>query len=243
MSEPTFPFAAGDTVEDDAPAASRRRTLLALGGLGVVALGVAGYLVLSGPDDAALDLGLPTGTPAAAATPPSPTASPTAPAPATAQGRAGRDPFRAPTGTGAATAPDPTAPEPAAPEPAAPELTPPGTGAPGQAPSSPGDGILPGAGPALPIGGGPVSDGGPADQPAAAALTVSLLRVAGDQTAVLSVDGTAEPVRVGDAFGPQDALLLLSVQQGPDEGQWTAVVQQGSGDPFDVVTGHPATVV
>ena len=234
MSEPTFPFSAGDTADDDAAPESRRRTLLALGGLGVVALGVTGYLVLSGPDDAALDLGLPTGTAAAAATP-APTASPSAAAPATAQVRAGRDPFRGPAGSGT------TAPAPAA---DAPDDVAPGSGA--AAPAAPEGGALPGSGPALgglPLGGGPVPGSEPVDEPAAAAQTVSLVRVASDQTAVLSVDGTAEPVRVGDDFGPGGSLLLLSVQQGPDEGQWTAVVQRGTGDPFDVVTGVPATVV
>ena len=30
-------------------------------------------------------------------------------------------------------------------------------------------------------------------------------------------------MRVGDDFGPGGALLLLSLQQGPEDGQWTAV--------------------
>ena len=63
------------------------------------------------------------------------------------------------------------------------------------------------------------------------------MRVTADQTAVLTVDGASQTVRVGDDFGPDGSLLLLSLQQGPDDGQWTAVVQRGSGDPFDVVTG------
>ena len=44
---------------------------------------------------------------------------------------------------------------------------------------------------------------------------------------------------MGESFGPSGSLLLLSLQEGPDEGQWTAVLQLGQGDPFDVVTGAP----
>ena len=243
MSEPTFPFPAGDTAEDDAAPPSRRRTLLALGGLGVVGLGVAGVLVLTGPEEPELGLGLPTGTAAAAATP---TPSPSAAVPATAQVRPGRDPFRAPAGAGGSSGG-------AGAQPAGEELPEPVAAAP--APED--GGALPGSGPSLdgpaldgsPVldsgpmpGTGPVVDRGSGEQPAGVVQTVRLVRVAGDQTAVLAVDGAVQSVRVGDAFGPGGALLLLSVQQGPDEGQWTAVVQRGSGDPFDVVTGQPATV-
>ena len=31
---------------------------------------------------------------------------------------------------------------------------------------------------------------------------------------------------MGEAFGPDGSLLLLSLQQGPDAGGWTAVVQR-----------------
>ena len=77
----TFPFAAGDGVDDDEPGPARRRPLLlAAGGLGVAALAVVGYLALTGPGEDDLELGLPTGAAAAAATPP-PSASPPPPLP------------------------------------------------------------------------------------------------------------------------------------------------------------------
>jgi hypothetical protein len=55
--------------------------------------------------------------------------------------------------------------------------------------------------------------------------------------AVLTIDGRPVRAAVGDSFGPAGQLLLLSLQQGPSDGQWTAVVQLGKGEPFDVVTG------
>ena len=231
MSEPTFPFVDADGDADEAAPAGRRRAMLALGGLGVVALGVAGVLVLTGPDEQELDLGLPTGTAAAAATPtPSATASPSAVVPVTS--RPGRDPFRVP---GGAARSGSTGAGPAVVDPVAAPAAPP----------TQDRVVVPGRGPVVD---GPAPDSaplpgsGPREQPEAAARTVTLVRVAGDQTAVLSVDGAAQSVRVGDGFGPDGSLLLLSVQQGPDEGQWTAVVQQGAGEPFDVVTGRPVTV-
>lgn len=71
---------------------------------------------------------------------------------------------------------------------------------------------------------------------------LSLTRVEGageDLVAVLALDGTPMRARVGASFGPGGELLLLSLQQGPAESQWTAVVQRGRGEPFDVVTGSP----
>jgi hypothetical protein len=69
---------------------------------------------------------------------------------------------------------------------------------------------------------------------------MALLSVDGGQaarTAVFTIDGAQQRVAVGESFGPSDSVLLLSLQQGPDAGQWTAVVQLGQGEPFDVVTG------
>lgn len=234
MSEPTLPLPA-DLAEDVAPPTSRRRAVLAVGGLGVVALAALGMLVLTGPAEGDLELGLPAGNPAAAA-PPSPTAGPAEQPVVTAQVQRGRDPFRAPagaTGTSSGVAPGATAPEPA--EPAG------GASGPGGAPAQ-----APGQDSGPPAVGEPVADGG--EDGAAdgggdgVASTVTLVRVVGDQTAVLTVDGTSHTVRVGDGFGPAGSLLLLSLQEGPDDGQWTAVVQRESGDPFDVVSGSPATV-
>ena len=71
-------------------------------------------------------------------------------------------------------------------------------------------------------------------------LSLTSVQAAGDSfTAVLSLDGTALRAAVGATFGPGGELRLLSLQQGPSDGQWTAVVQKGTAEPFDVVTGTP----
>ena len=71
-------------------------------------------------------------------------------------------------------------------------------------------------------------------------LSLTRVEAAGeDFVAVLSLDGTPSRVAVGASFGPGGELLLLSLQQGPVDGQWTAVVQRGRAEPFDVVTGTP----
>lgn len=232
----TLPFPAGESTEDDARPASRRPVLLVAGGLGVAALAVLGVLALSGPGDEELGLGLPAGAPAAAATPQA-SASPSPSAPATTEVRRGRDPFRGPAAvsTGSAGTSDPgtpgagVAPAPALPVPGAAVPQPPQPDAVAPAPVGP---------PAA----GAEPDGAPDGAPDGGLSQVRLVRVTADQTAVLTVDGTSQTVRVGDGFGPAGSLLLLSLQEGPDDGQWTAVVQRGSGDPFDVVSGSPATV-
>jgi len=94
-------------------------------------------------------------------------------------------------------------------------------------------------GPELPT---PVDPRGSASGGLVTGSPLELTRVEGASdrlVAVLAVDG--QPVRagVGDSFGPGGQLLLLSLQQGPANGQWTAVVQVGQGEPFDVVTGTP----
>lgn len=71
-------------------------------------------------------------------------------------------------------------------------------------------------------------------------LSLTSVEAAGDGfVAVLALDGTPVRAEVGASFGPGGELLLLSLQQGPAHGQWTAVVQKGRGEPFDVVTGTP----
>jgi hypothetical protein len=71
-------------------------------------------------------------------------------------------------------------------------------------------------------------------------LSLTRVEAAGEEfVAVLSLEGAAMRVGVGASFGPGGELLLLSLQQGPADGQWTAVVQRGQGEPFDVVTGTP----
>ena len=218
---------------DDAPAASNgnRKAVLGIAGLLLTGLALAGSLLLGGDD--LDDLGTP---PPAAAAEPTPSASPSASAaplafPDASTARDGRDPFAAlyvePETAAAAPAGAP-APDAGAVDPAAPALP---------------------ALPALPpveTGGGSTGTG-PVTEPSVGTgpLTIALLRTEGtdpSRTAVFTVDGAQVPVAVGESFGPSDALLLLSLQQGPAAGGWTAVVQSGLGEPFDVVTGTPVAV-
>ena len=74
-------------------------------------------------------------------------------------------------------------------------------------------------------------------------LELTDVEVTGERfVAVLALDGRRSRAEVGDSFGPGGQLLLLSLQQGPRNGQWTAVVQAGQGDPFDVVSGTPTRI-
>ena len=74
-------------------------------------------------------------------------------------------------------------------------------------------------------------------------LVLTGVETTGDtSTALFVLAGTPVRVPVSGSFGPADELLLLSVQQGPGTGQWTAVVKLRTGSPFDVVTGTPASV-
>jgi hypothetical protein len=71
-----------------------------------------------------------------------------------------------------------------------------------------------------------------------------LLRVLGegaDRSAVFTIDGTEQTAKVGGIFGPTSQILLRELTEAP-EGVWTATLQVGDGDPFDVVTGEPAYV-
>lgn len=229
----TMPF---DDDTDGAAPKDRRRTVVAVAALAVTALGAGGYLLLGTGPDAAVDAAAaaPAAAPAPAVASPSP--SPVEPVTRSAGtvGRSARNPFQvlyvAPAEGGTGAAPDAAAG---------------GTGA------DP-DG---GASPALPDGApvpvGPVPDEGsialpvPAEGGGQALQQLVLTGVQGadgSRSAVFTLDGVRTTVAVGGSFGSGDALLLLSLQEGPDQGQWTAVVQLGQGDPFDVVTGQPVSV-
>ncbi len=213
------------TTDETASGLSGRKAVLGIAGLLSVLLALGAQLLLGGGSDELDDLGTP---PVAAAAEPVTTASPSAtPAPLRspdeATARDGRYPFAAlyvepPAG---ADAPATGAPEADA---AAPE-----TGTP----------AVPAA-PAAPTAGPDVGNGGvAAPSSGTGALTIALLRTEGTEpsrTAVFMVDGAEVPVTVGGSFGPSDSLLLLSLQQGPAAGGWTAVVQSGQGEPFDVAT-------
>lgn len=233
MTEPYNPFGAVEEApafpEDDT--AGGKRNLVALGGLGAVLVaGAAYFLVLSGGDATEDALAIVPRTPAAAA--PAAVASPAAvKLPVATKVQLGRNPFKALYVQPAAVA---EAPAPAAP--ATPVAVGGGTTI-----------VVGGGGTQAPTGGGtqaPTSGGGtaaPAPKPAVKEYKLVLTRVFGDEgsdlSAVFTIDGKQQTAKVGSVFGPTAEIKLLSLQEGPKEGRWTAVLQVGDGDPFDVVTG------
>lgn len=223
-----FPFRSSGPVDEPAGAdgaAPGNRRPVTLAFLAAVVLAAGGFLVLTGdsePTDVALTT-LPAAPAVTAVTPvPAVTASPSAGA-AASELRAGRDPFQALRTEVAAAAPAA-----AAGAPDTPDMPPPVA-----APAEPTSVVVPPPGTSSPTA------------PARALRTLSLLAVEGEgagRTAVFTVDGTRVRAGVGDSFGPAGQLLLLSLQQEPDGGGWTAVVQATGGEPFDVVTGRPASL-
>jgi hypothetical protein len=214
-----------------------RKAVLGIAGLLAAGLALGASLLLGGDPDELEELGAP---PAAAAAEPTASASESAsPAPLEfpddSAARDGRDPFAAlyvePTpGAGAAATGAP-----------APDAGTPGAAAPDAGAPAPGVPAVPAAGAA----GGAPGTGAEPPSVGTGALTIALLRTEGSdpsRTAVFTVDGAEVPVAVGESFGPSDGLLLLSLQQGPAADGWTAVVQSGQGEPFDVVTGVPVAV-
>jgi hypothetical protein len=214
------------------------------GALAVTALGVGGVLLLGGSGEAAVDEAPVAAPPAPVAATPSPAASPReAVVPATrSTGRSARNPFQvllsgpaaAPAGGGS------TATAPATPTDAVPTDGVPTDGVPTDAVPEQG---VPAGGPGA--GAAPVPGGAPTSGIAVPARALALLGVQGTDAArkaVFTVDGARQTVAVADSFGPDGSLLLLSLQEGPEPGQWTAVVQLGQADPFDVVTGQPVAL-
>lgn len=228
MSEFPFGSAAEPAQEAEAEAepASRTRKLVALGGLAAVALGAGAFFLLGGSDAPEQELGA--AAPGPAATAPAPAASPAA-LPVASTVELGRNPFKA-LYVQPAVAPA------AAPAVAAP--TAPTSGGTVQQPA-PTTGTAPPPPPPAPAP--TTAKPPPADQ----LHEVQLASASGtgdDLRAVFTVDGKQYTVKIGDTFGPTKHLLLISLQQGPGDDDWTAVVQVGDGDPFDVVTGDPVFV-
>ena len=236
MTESPFPFGAvGNAAAfDDEPGSDSRRNVIALGALAVVLVGGGAYFLLSGGSDTADDVAFTPAAPRAAANAsPSPSA---LKLPVVSTIPVGRNPFKAlyvqpavvvaaPVGTTpVSTAPDGSA-TPivlVSPGDATPTNSPPRN-----APTS--------------TGSGPSS----APEPQAKEYRLILRRVFGDGTnlsAVFTVDGKQMTAKVGSTFGPTAEIMLLSLQQGPKDEQWTAVLQVGDGDPFDVVTDQPVFV-
>ncbi|MDP9435217.1 MAG: hypothetical protein M3P93_08520, partial [Actinomycetota bacterium] len=60
--------------------------------------------------------------------------------------------------------------------------------------------------------------------------------------AVFTIDGVRTAARVDAVFGPSKELRLISLQEGPAARQWTAVLQVGDGEPFDLLTGRAVSV-
>ena len=63
-----------------------------------------------------------------------------------------------------------------------------------------------------------------------------------ERSAVFVVDGKQMIAQVGTVFGPTAEIKLVKLQEGPQDDQWTATLQVGDGDPFDVVTGEAVFV-
>lgn len=232
------PFSAADEPEAHVPEADTQATdggrnkvlVIVLGAVAGLVLAAGGFLFLGGGEDAE-DFAPVARAARPAAVAPAPSAQPKLPAPANLT--LGRNPFRA---LYVEPAPAP------APEP--PAVTP--SGATGGGPQ------------VIVIGGGTTKDGGTTggsaagggvaaapQQPTAKEHKLVLLRVFGtgkDQSASFSIDDKQQTAKVGTTFGPTAEILLLSLQEGPKEGQWTAVLQVGDGDPFDVVLGEPVFV-
>ena len=208
----------------------KRNLVIALGGVAGLILAGGGFFFLSG-GDAAEEFEPVKRAPRAEAA--APAAAPQAKKlPAPSRLALGRNPFRA-----LYVEPAPAPPAPPAPA----------------DPGAAGDGVTTPLIISTPVGGGAAPDsaagggaGAPApQQPTAKEHKLVLLRVFGegkDQSASFSIDGKQQTAKVGTTFGPSAEILLLSLQQGPKDDQWTAVLQVGDGDPFDVVTGEPVVV-
>ena len=234
MTESPFPSTSAEPTSDTEAAPAGRRGRVVAGGLLVaLALGAGAFFLLGGDSaDAEQELSAPGQVRAAAA--PAPAATTTA-LPAVSTVELGRNPFKAlyvqpVAAPAAAPVTAPVAAAPPAPPTGTVQQPPPPTGT---APPAP-------APPPPP----PSSDTG--DQPLPGHMhEVQLASVTGDgdaQKALFSIDGKQYTVQIGDTFGPTKHLLLVSLQQGPGDDDWTAVVQVGDGDPFDVVTGDPVFV-
>jgi hypothetical protein len=210
-----------------APSSGTRKALLGMAVLAVLLLGLCVRLVVSAGADEQTVVKPPAAVVAqpGSQVPPTPSAAPSVQSPDAAHVHNGRNPFRV---LHAASTTGASAPSSAADAPGTPDLTPaagvpqvslPGGAERGQVPT------------AVPSTGAPT-----------ARRVLALLRIAGPRErleAVFALDGDGQTVAVGESFGPSGDLLLLSLQEEPRPGEWTAVVQVGQGDPFDVVTGTP----
>ena len=252
MTESPFPFGAVEEapVLDDEPAVDSRRNVIVLGALAAVLVGGGAYFLLGSGGDVADEVAFTPAVPrvAAAKATPSPQA---VKLPVATKVAIGRNPFKAlyvqPVVAAAAPATDPAAPVPTGggtpivlvtpgDSPAGPTTSTPTTSTPTT--STPTTGRPTSSSPDRPASTAP-------PEPAVKEYKLILKRVFGDGSdlsAVFTVDGKQMTAKVGSTFGPTAEIKLLSLQQGPKDEQWTAVLQVGDGDPFDVVTGEPVFV-
>ena len=243
MSESPFPSSDAETADPEVDPGSRRRTLVAGGALAAVVLAAGAFFLLGGNDAAEQELAAPSGAPAAA---PAPSASPST-LPVASKIELGRNPFKALYVQPAAA--------PATSATSAPSAPPTGgttgstgstTGSTGRTPSFPVPQLPTTSPPPAPSTGSGTGSGTGSLPPAPVSQQklqlVSAKHVGEEHLAIFKIDGVQQTVKVGETFGPTKHLLLVSLQQGPADDQWTAVVQVGDGDPFDVVTGSPVFV-
>ena len=242
MTESPFPFGAVEeapALEEESESGSRRN-LLALGGLAALLVaGGAAFFLLSGGEETSEDIAFVPPARTTVTTPAVPVPKAVT-LPVATNVPLGRNPFKALYVQPAAAAPDvvPVAGPAAAPAaggvPAIVLVTP--TGATGG--TSPG--TVPFSGPTA-GGAGP----GPGTPPPAVEHDLVLRRVSGEGDALsasFTIDGAATRAKVGQTFGPTAEIKLLSLQEGPQPGRWTAVLQVGDGGPFDVVIGESVRV-
>jgi hypothetical protein len=217
-------FAPAPAVEAEAPAAgasTSRRTVLVAGGVAAaLALGGAGYFLLSGGSDSSDEALAPSALPHRVAQPAvkrgtKPAVKPAVKVPVTSTVPLGRDPFHAlylqPALSGAvpATGGSTTS---------TPPLSSPTTSGGSSTPSQP-------------------------TQPTTTApkyYKLVLTRVYGsgkDTTGVFSVGGKSMVAKVGSIFGPTGELRLVSLSQNA-KGVWTATLQVGDSEPVDVAKGE-----
>ena len=247
MTESPFPFGTAEeapALEQESEGGSSRRNLVALGGLAALLVaGGAAFLLLGGGEDTTEDI---------AFVPPART---TVTTPAVVVPKAvklpvatdvplGRNPFKALYVQPAAAATDgaPAAGPAAAPAPAA------GPAIVLVTPAGPFGGTSPGTSPGTVPFPAPTNGGAapaPGTRPVAVEHDLVLRRVSGEGatlSAAFTIDGKATSAKVGETFGPTSEIKLLSLQEGPEPGRWTAVLQVGDADPFDVVIGESVRV-
>ena len=204
-------------------AGGSRRTVFVAGGVAAaLALGAAGYFLLSGGSDSTPEAAkplLPGGLAQPAAKKPvAPAAKkPAVKVPVTSTVPLGRDPFHAlyliPAAGGTATTSG----------------------------STPSGGTT-----TTPTTSTPTTSGGSSTptQPTTTApksYKLVLTRVDDGKVAYFSVGGKTMLAKVGSVFGPTSEIRLLSLQQ-DSSGVWTATIQVGDSDPVDAVKGQPLYV-